>query len=1352
MAKRENRSAGLGSFIRHHVLPPGMSVTEAARKLGVGRPALSNLLNGNAALSQDMALRLEATFGADRTKLLDLQAATNRDRRRVDDRAVAVGTYAPSFLTIKARQIADWAAGNIQARECLPVLLRRLIHSAGRELRRVDFPGYDNAQRHGWDGWVEADAASPWVPEGTSGWEFGVDKRPSAKAERDYQARLHALSGAQRAECTFVFVTPRNWEGKAQWVRSKEAAADWKAVRALDASDLEQWLETTIAPRIWLADELGIPTEGFETVDRFWDRWAAASDPPMCAAIFAPSVAAHLDNFREWLQKMPSDRPFAVAADSKQEAVAFLACLLRREDLPHDLHDRAVVFESATTLRALAQSSSPFVPIVHSEEVEREIAALYRQRHCIVVRPRNAVDRGPDVAVEPLSHAAFEQALAEMGIERERVDRLASESARSPTVLRRRLSRIDAVRTPPWAGDETVAKRLVPIALVGAWHAASNADREVLAALARCDYDDVEKSIADLLQRDDCPVWCVDQYRGVVSKIDALFAINPWMTAKGITDFVDFAEYVLSECDPALELPPDQRWAAGLYGKVREHSNALRTGICETLVMLSVHGNALFRDRLGIGAARRVADLVKRLLRPFTSDKLQSHERDLPEYAEVAPAEILSLLEEDLKRPEPALQELLMPAGANVFEHPASTGILWALERLAWDPRTLMRVVIILARLSRTKIHDNWLNKPIGSLSAIFLSWLPQTAAPLDDRIKALETLCRRFPDVGWQICIQQFEGGQQIAHPSARPRWRNHAAGAGRGVSGRERYKFARKALDLAISWPAHDVTTLGDLVERMGNMGSGDQSRVWDIINEWSQTGTDDKARAVLRTRLRRTVLAWRGRLGGLDAEQLDRARQVCDTLAPHDPVKRRTWLFLPGALLEVSAEFDEERPDWRERNKRVHQLRTEAMAEIWSARGLDGALALLVDCDARTVGTCAARCAADRQAAAEALRTCLSAGAGSEGKLDEFMQGFLSLLDDGTQSAVISTLAEVVSVDQVVRLFRCAPFRDETWRLLDQQDEVVRDHYWRTVLPTAVGPTESETTEIIDRLLAIKRPRAAFCAVQFDWEKVETSRLKSLLTAFINVNAEPAGECKIESWSLSEALDSLDGRPGVTVDEIAQLEFAFIHALDHSEHGIPNVERKIAESPGLFVQVLALVWKRSDDRQDPPQWQVDDPERRASLGNAAYRLLERVTRIPGANGEGKVDLHALSQWVAEARRLCTEHGRAEIGDRQIGQLLSKVPSEQDGLCPVLRCARSWSPSPRRTSPTASRSASTTPAAWSRVARKRVANRSGNCRPSIECGRNGWLSTTPSSPASSNVSPRATTAMLNGKIPKCG
>ena len=246
--------------------------------------------------------------------------------------------------------------------------------------------------------------------------------------------------------------------------------------------------------------------------------------------------------------------------------------------MPGHHYDQAVIFESANTLRTVAQSSSPFIPIVYTEETEREVVTLYRQRHCIVVRPRNAVDREADGAVELLSHAAFEEALADMGIKRECVDRLAHESGRSPTVLRRRLSPIDAIRTPPWAGDREIARSLIPMTLVGAWHAGSRADREVLAALAGRDYEEVEKDIANLLRRNDCPVWCVGGYRGVVSKIDALFAVSMQMTARDDKDFVDLAEYVLSESDPAMDLPADQRWAAGLHGKVREHSDALRKG------------------------------------------------------------------------------------------------------------------------------------------------------------------------------------------------------------------------------------------------------------------------------------------------------------------------------------------------------------------------------------------------------------------------------------------------------------------------------------------------------------------------------------------------------------------------------------------------------------------------------------------------------------------------------------------------------------------------------------------------------------------------------------------------------
>lgn len=53
-----------GETLREDVLPAlGLSVTEAAAQLGVTRPALSRVLNGRAAISPAMALRLEGWLG-----------------------------------------------------------------------------------------------------------------------------------------------------------------------------------------------------------------------------------------------------------------------------------------------------------------------------------------------------------------------------------------------------------------------------------------------------------------------------------------------------------------------------------------------------------------------------------------------------------------------------------------------------------------------------------------------------------------------------------------------------------------------------------------------------------------------------------------------------------------------------------------------------------------------------------------------------------------------------------------------------------------------------------------------------------------------------------------------------------------------------------------------------------------------------------------------------------------------------------------------------------------------------------------------------------------------------------------
>ncbi|MFO7809722.1 HigA family addiction module antitoxin [Guyparkeria sp.] len=55
-----------GQTLREDVLPAlGLSVTEAARQLGVTRAALSRGLNGHACISPQMALRIEAWLGVE---------------------------------------------------------------------------------------------------------------------------------------------------------------------------------------------------------------------------------------------------------------------------------------------------------------------------------------------------------------------------------------------------------------------------------------------------------------------------------------------------------------------------------------------------------------------------------------------------------------------------------------------------------------------------------------------------------------------------------------------------------------------------------------------------------------------------------------------------------------------------------------------------------------------------------------------------------------------------------------------------------------------------------------------------------------------------------------------------------------------------------------------------------------------------------------------------------------------------------------------------------------------------------------------------------------------------------------
>ncbi len=86
----------VGAFIRHEIVAAiPLSVTEAAKTLGVTRPALSALLNEHVDLSPEMALRIEKAFGLSLDTLMRMQNSYNIARVRKMEKQINVKPFVP---------------------------------------------------------------------------------------------------------------------------------------------------------------------------------------------------------------------------------------------------------------------------------------------------------------------------------------------------------------------------------------------------------------------------------------------------------------------------------------------------------------------------------------------------------------------------------------------------------------------------------------------------------------------------------------------------------------------------------------------------------------------------------------------------------------------------------------------------------------------------------------------------------------------------------------------------------------------------------------------------------------------------------------------------------------------------------------------------------------------------------------------------------------------------------------------------------------------------------------------------------------------------------------------------------
>lgn len=1232
-----------GELVRTELQKRKLSVTSAAKQLGVSRQALSNLVNAKSSLSPEMATRLKKTFGIECSGFLDRQT-----RREAEAHSGEVSTtpFVPALSAIKAREIVDWAHDDITARRTLPVLLRKLAYSTGRQFTKLCFHGYDNAERKGWDGEVVSEASSPWVPKGISGWEFGCNRQPKVKAEKDYKARTKSVPKKERKDTVFIFVTPQNWPGKDSWAKEKRAKKTWKDVRVYDASDLEQWIEKSATVQVWFAELLSRPIAGYRSLEQCWGTWSRATSPPLPRELFAPAVRDHLKTIEEWLKQEPQ-KPLCISADSTEEAVAFLSVAFEQSELA-EFGDRVLKVDDVDALRRLRPASpGALVLLATDSQVRKEMAAFLKDFHCMVFLPRNLADQEADIKLEPLRPTEFSKALEAIGLSDDVCSQLARKSACSPTILRRQIAISPVLVTPSWASNPGLARKLIPLSLVGAWHAASQGDREVLKLVADVeDYRALENALSELAAMEDAPVWSTGRYRGVYSKSDCLFAIASQVTEADLDNFFMAAEYVLSESDPALSLPPEKRSFAGLYGKLRSHSSAIRRSLCETLTILSLHGNHLFWERTGVDVERSVRKVIRNLLTPFTSKNLQSHNRDLPHYAEAAPELFLSLLEADLIGGASETLDLLAPSSTGLLGGGCSrAGLLWALECLAWMPHYFGRVAEILAILARVEIKDNWGNRPDRTLESLFRSWMPQTAADMDRRKTVLSRLMQKHGNVAWRLCLSQLSYGHRVGAYNYRPRWRTDSQGAGHPLTVGEDFDFRNHVFELMLRNPQHSEETLGDLVEVQSALSKEQCELLVRKVESWLRTSPKDEAVATLRQRLRKPVT--------VNSSLSDALLQK---LEPKDLVLRFLPLFDSEEFF-IHACVDDD-VDYAELRKRLSRERASALGGIWNELGFDGLFRLIEKCrDPALVAVCL-RDLFNEQGKVRFVLGCLEEGRVNKKAVHYCLNVFLQTCTAEEVSAIDAEVwPTLLGDDKKLEFLVSLPFSLESWMVVASKGEKYKGAYWSSVVPSWKQYTVEEVNEIVDRFLRVDRPKAAAHAVRMEWSRLETSRLLQLLHALPQSDEPDSRNYRLNGYDIGHIFEELDTRPNVSTEEKADLEIVYLDVLTNEKYGIPNLEKVIARKPDLYAELICLLYRRKDEEPT-----AEEHEQNGHLIGSAYRILTNlrgVLEIIQQNGD-------LPAWVAMVRAECRSKGRLGPCDEHLGQLFASQQEDEEGFWP--------------------------------------------------------------------------------------
>ena len=1155
-----------------------------------------------------------------------------------------------------AADLVRWA-DNPEARYKFPAIIRLLL-TGTPGVTALSVRAGAGVDLSGWDALVECPAGAPYVPTGVSGWEMGTGSNPDRKAQQDYRKRTDNPGEVRPADTVFVFVTPRRWAGKDRWARLRAKERLWREVRALDADDLEGWLQSRYIDHVRVSEQLGHRPLEAVSLNRWWTRWSARTDPAFPPDLLVAGRGAEVEKLRAALAGTPAIT--RVEAPSQAEALAFAAAALSASEGGISTLPGAVVVTSAAAWERCASDPGQFVLIPMTEGCN--LAAAVDGGHHVLI-PMGAGDypAGERIVLPRIGRSEARAAYEITGVGSDRADRYAVAARQSLVSLRRRLATDPRLARPSWSQGED-AGLLVALVLAGSWSETNDHDHDVVGQIANPNIEDIERLLLRWENTGDPPFRRSGGNWRLVNPEDAWLLLRNTVTGGDLKRWREAAIDVLGSLDSETDfwspIAPGQRIEASLSdfrrGKRPKWSPVLRRGLAQGAALLGASDRLQTVDgQTDAEHARRlVSDLLERASADSTGKLWQSLSDVLPLLAEAAPDAFLDAVRRDSAGEKPLLRRMFADRDDETLlwwgGGSPHTGLLWALETLCWSEDYLPPALDALMRLAESDPGGRVGNRPLDSARRVLLPWMPQTSASLERRMEVLHGILGRHEAEGWELLLSLVPTRHSFAHSIRRPRFRDWAPES-QLMSDKERWMAVEKITTRVLEEAGSNPHMWAQLIELMPSLVIQQNDQVLDALDNLEVNEFDDAGRLVIWKSWNdllikhpdRTVIEqW------LSVDILGRLEKIMDQIRPD--------------MLEVSLQEYRELFAWHSED--LEDKRQKAVKETYRSGGLRALVYLAKEVERpELVG----RVSADifEEAMLDDLLPLLS----DEGPAQTFIMAWIGRTAESAGTEWVEQKADSISGladSSQAYFFLALEPEDAVWKILENRPTSVCKLYWQQIRSPLV-PDHYFLT-FVHKLIEYGRP---WFAGEVSFYKLADNKahlvsndlieriLSSILKGY-NSSKTPGDRV---AFYIKKLLNHLDrNKPDSKVLLAFELAFFTFHEL--CQFSTAAIYRKLSSEPEAFVDLVCSVDRLPAEKEPNLVFGAAVPK------GVNYFVLSEWRSPPGVDSStGEIYPEILRSWVLQARRLLQEKGKADTGDRFIGELLSGSPDGADEVWPA-------------------------------------------------------------------------------------